>query len=304
MFVITILILINEDESISILHGLLEKIDFSDILFISILKHIIRTFLYGSNMAIRFTQTQHGQIEQVVRVVGRSASQAVYSDQTQIGEKDQEEIRSAYLEIIEHRNWRGMIIEIAKRLQREVIPHAIPDHDFAVLMHVTPSAKHPDVREKTIEVSDQVVTIGRKYGNNLEISTHNIELSRLHCVIFALMDKLVVIDPGSLMGIKTIERSSDARKINSLPDDRHVLVFNKNESFVLELAGLRITISPKTCIICMERMRGVRFNCGHCICCADCSRYIIASDKRCPLCKKNIERVKTSRPVSTYVTYG
>lgn len=50
--------------------------------------------------------------------------------------------------------------------------------------------------------------------------------------------------------------------------------------------------SDDACIVCMERLIRVEFNCGHAQTCATCSLDVIRSNHLCPMCRADINLVK------------
>jgi hypothetical protein len=146
---------------------------------------------------------------------------------------------------------------------------------------------------KLMSFNKRMILIGRMPGCDIELYQYGGLVSRLHAIIFFApeIDKIIVIDVGSLTGIKTFKRSTKNNLESSLPNNRKVLVFEYNESFILDFNNLaKVIINPKECIICMEKPRNCLFNCKHYSVCYKCSKKI----KECPICRKVITRVKRS----------
>ena len=103
----------------------------------------------------------------------------------------------------------------------------------------------------------------------------------LQCLIyfFPSKGKIVVVDLGSLMGVKTKYRSTDEPCVNSLPEARNILIFDREETVILELCSKQISINPKECLICMDAPRELKFQCGHHVVCSKCYDSIVI----CPL---------------------
>lgn len=130
----------------------------------------------------------------------------------------------------------------------------------------------------------RLILFGRKHGCDILIQHTNQFISRLHAMIFIIpeINKIVIVDPGSISGIVTLLRSSDNQLINSLPKSRAVLVFDITEMFVIKLGNIQLGFNLKDCIICMDKPRECTFQCGHHIVCNDCRVKL----NKCPLCKK------------------
>jgi hypothetical protein len=110
--------------------------------------------------------------------------------------------------------------------------------------------------------------------------------SRCHVMITQINDELIIIDPGSLVGICTLKRNSGAPLEHSLPKARKVLKFANNERFVLDLksafVGFNLDVGETTeCIVCMTLPAVERLRCGHCVACTDCLNQL----STCPVCR-------------------
>jgi hypothetical protein len=60
-------------------------------------------------------------------------------------------------------------------------------------------------------------------------------ISSLHAILLFFEDKTMVIDIGSLLGTKTLKRSSYEKHYSSEVLSRRVLIFEKNERFTLDM---------------------------------------------------------------------
>jgi len=129
------------------------------------------------------------------------------------------------------------------------------------------------------------ILIGRYCGCDLYIDSVSC-VSRLHVMIFPIpqINKYLVVDVGSLMGIKTLQRSTSNIKVDSLPNQRRVLIFDLDEVAELELGVVKICVNPRECGICFEKPRECTLNCGHYVVCNTCRPLISI----CPLCRANI----------------
>lgn len=125
------------------------------------------------------------------------------------------------------------------------------------------------------------------------IETGN-QTSRCHALVTKVNDsELLVIDPGSLTGIRTIKRSGGIPE-HSLPSARKALKFGGNERFVLRLGVAVVGFnldrtdgaesSESECIVCMVNPAIDRLQCGHCVVCASCRARLAT----CPMCRATI----------------
>eukprot|EP00697_Spironema_sp_BW2_P007828 gnl/Spiro4/22225_TR10941_c0_g1_i1.p2 gnl/Spiro4/22225_TR10941_c0_g1~~gnl/Spiro4/22225_TR10941_c0_g1_i1.p2 ORF type:complete len:324 (-),score=44.12 gnl/Spiro4/22225_TR10941_c0_g1_i1:97-1038(-) len=97
-------------------------------------------------------------------------------------------------------------------------------------------------------------TIGRDPTCTLSILSEDV--SRLHAVVFCYPCKyvvnhtnpsrgvLVVVDVGSLHGIRTLRRSGRLPPQHSTPDNRNVLMFEWGETFQLLFGNQRVRFAP------------------------------------------------------------
>jgi hypothetical protein len=118
--------------------------------------------------------------------------------------------------------------------------------------------------------------------------------SRCHAMITKVADELIVVDPGSLSGIRTRKRSEFPHMVHSLPWTRNVLKFGHQERFVLSLDGILVGfnldlnlpgLEATECTVCMmapaiERLQ----RCGHCVACSSCLDQLTL----CPICRNRI----------------
>ena len=143
----------------------------------------------------------------------------------------------------------------------------------------------------TFEGSNELILFGRKSGCEISTSSKNCEISRLHLLIFILyeINKIVMVDPGSFHGIKTLKRSKEYPLVNRLPGNRQLLVFDMDEIVELEIKEQKILLNPKECLICFEKARDFTFGCGHYVACEDCIKKL----QDCPLCRKSINVEET-----------
>ena len=126
------------------------------------------------------------------------------------------------------------------------------------------------------------------YGNLHELNKNH-SCSRLQVIAFITTTNVIVVDPGSFLGIRTTKRSSCEELINSKPGQRRGLQFGRNESFELNMVE-SVTFSPKICIICASRPRMVLSKCGHYLMCNICYDKVRREFVVCPFCKKEMDR--------------
>jgi len=155
-----------------------------------------------------------------------------------------------------------------------------------------------------------VVTIGRAYGNSIVIeeASRVITTSRVNVLIFAVENRLAVVDPGCLTGIRTLARSGkffNGESIpceDSLPEKRKNLYFQKDETFILGLGSPRnfdytkIVVGPKMCCICFDKPRVFIGKCGHFTMCSDCANIIT----ECPICRVDLYGEIDAAHINTY----
>lgn len=121
-------------------------------------------------------------------------------------------------------------------------------------------------------------------GIMLNVSAQNYS----RCCLFVLSspNELMVIDPGSIGGIRVVSRSSGLPCEHSLPDDRKVLKFRIDETVCLRLGygSIMVQLNAKPCVVCLDLRRDVRLPCGHAVLCHACARHLRRSGQPCPVC--------------------
>lgn len=112
-------------------------------------------------------------------------------------------------------------------------------------------------------------------------------VSRLMCLVYLPQKqgppeqrKFVVVDLGSLGGIKTIIRSRpDMPCESSLPGARRMLTFDADETFRLQHGNVTLTFNP--CWKCEKNPKTVKTACGHTSVCNSC----LATNNHCDTCE-------------------
>jgi hypothetical protein len=133
----------------------------------------------------------------------------------------------------------------------------------------------------------KVIFVGRMGGCDVGFKNmYTSDTSRVNAVIFPCpkKGKIFVVDVGSHFGIKTELRESKEPKLNSIREDRNILVFDWNEKVVLRMGTEQVGLFIRDCVCCMERPRGITFRCGHNCCCVQCADEL----NNCPLCRERL----------------
>ncbi len=152
-------------------------------------------------------------------------------------------------------------------------------------------------------ITQQIITVGRYNKNDIIVKRQT--ASRLHNIIFILDNKVIIVDLASLLGTKTIARSSGKMLEHSEPKNRKVLEFDWGESVILELGGeTNIVLFPKICVVCMVGPRTIKLNCGHYILCLKCYRMKNLYQNKCPQCRGKIESQFVEKDVYALDTFG
>lgn len=139
-----------------------------------------------------------------------------------------------------------------------------------------------------VKASGPVISIGKLPNNT--ISLHDDTVSRLHALILVFENHLVVVDSWSLNGTKCTHREDKSKLCEgSFCNHRTILNFGKNESFQI-MVGLNyscVSFFPKECVVCLDKARQIRHNCGHGVICKECYLKLERNMKEviCPICR-------------------
>jgi hypothetical protein len=209
------------------------------------------------------------RLSAITSAVTQSAAMPQYTS-TPLSQVEAEELRQEYLTIMQTGDhWLEHI--------SEVLPSCVGNTVNVTLHGVTRALPYP-------------FYIGRQAPPPLKPS-HMAHLpitlygSRCHVLCTMVDDKIILVDPGSLVGIKTVKRSLDIPAENSLPTQRQTLQFSKNEKFVLDIDGIKVgfnlDLGANECTVCMDAYCIERLGCGHCVACPSCLDRLHI----CPVCR-------------------
>lgn len=226
---------------------------------------------------------------ETLSLYSRYGSSSLNADEL-LDPEESEQLRDDYLERIESRDAPARLRELV-----DVVDAA--------------SQRSVEAREVSIKVgrafhrlsTRSSFTIGRKSWCDVPLPSKQ-GVSRCHAIVSLYDDALVVYDPGSFIGTRTLERSNDGDELlDSMPGARRALSFGRDETVVLEMGMVRVTLNPRVCIVCEEQPREVVFEpCRHftmCSVCADCCSV-------CPLCRAPRDNTTTVDRVSTFANVG
>jgi len=207
--------------------------------------------------------------------------------------------RDQYEQLIIRNNWKNVLTKTASLLAEKYKNELSTQNNSN--NNKTQFSIGYDKKIKTI-TNSQVLTVGRYKENDIIVS--NPSASRLHIIIFLIYPKIIVVDLASLVGTKTVARSSDKLLEHVEPKSRKVLEFDWDEHVILEL-GIEniITFFPKECIVCQEGPRTIKLSCGHYILCVECYKLKDKYQNMCPLCKSIIDSQFVEEDVYQNNTY-
>lgn len=271
------------------MHDNSKKLKMSFIDELTINKYII-LFIVMENQLSMSVQT-------LSSIISSMTTTSMLTNNTTQSRETTEAIRGAYEKIIILDNWKDKFEKIADGIINNIIKDMAKTHattefvKFDTVITIACSAQLYD-----FDLGKKCITIGTNKNCDIEL-LGNLGCSRLHTMLFPLpqLGIFVLIDLGSATGIKTRKRSSQKQLINSLPNQRNVLIFDWNEIVVLDLGNQIIAINPKTCVICFEKPRNKQFGCGHYSTCNVCSAII----NFCPICLKPKKEMQETYAIQT-----
>jgi hypothetical protein len=219
-----------------------------------------------------------------------------------------DELSSSFSVPLEYNQMRNIRNEFYLRIIREIdakellfkkVEHIIVGLEKSgMLKRYEPSEQDPVYVYKDnaniAKITQSIVTIGTFNWNNI-IEDKNLGVSRVHAIIMLMQDKygkiaMIIIDAWSMQG--TYILSKDGLVIESTVGNDRKVLFSVIENYtIIEFSKSRYIFSTnnaRTCIICMENNRDIRYDCGHGVVCKDCSIGL----NECPICRKSINLLK------------
>lgn len=244
------------------------------------------------------------------KMISQSIAQSVYNvtkhenSSKQISSKEISSLRQQYVDVFNHQqnefvsepNWWIEVFRKTGDDLLELIKKDLPQNnnnvsgEFSIKCGCDQPYKFTDRK---------VILMGRRTGCDVQFPSIRIDTSRLHAIVYLLpeINKIAVVDVGSLSGIQTVERSSGKECERSEPDSRRVLMFEWNEYAKFEFGSLEVAFNLKECVICMDNLREIKFGCGHYAACKECADKL----QECPICRQVIVSKKPEFHYKTHV---
>lgn len=201
---------------------------------------------------------------------------------------------SFYLNIVHRDNAKDLLLNKIKY----VVSGLEADGD---LKPYNPSEQQPIYVFKNSEIiatiTNSIATIGNLSWNTIVGSSH-IGVSRIHAVIVFMKNTndeivMIVIDAWSMFGTALLDNKGNEIEVSS-GNSRKVLIAEIEDCASITFANDKYTFSTnagKTCVVCLERMREVRYECGHGVVCVECNKGI----NTCPICRVDIDKTKNKQ---------
>jgi hypothetical protein len=214
------------------------------------------------------------------------------ADFTTQTEEESEELRVAYLAVIETPTWKQQIEDAAKLIAENLIKDF--DQQDVTDKRIT-VAYNGELHEFDTDVT-KFILIGIKSDCDIKLMGG----SRVHAIVmpFPQLGIYLVIDMGGAFGFDNIKRSTDNPCVSSHPGQRNICVFDWNEISIFDFKHNKIAINPKECLICFEKARDIVFSCNHHATCSMCAHKINV----CPICRKNITHRENKFALATMQT--
>lgn len=196
--------------------------------------------------------------------------------------QDAECIRQEYLKIIEKFDWN-----IQMKQKSEILCNELKTSGWSFDIKISePILIYVD--GNLIELNNSINLIGRH--PKCDILLKDIIISRLHAVIIMANDpnnipRIIVIDFWSLYGTTIMSPNNPTKTTNN--KKRSLLILDSVPGASIHIDKYKIRFHVRECIICYERPRECRFQCGHSIACSQCATHIT----RCPLCRSDIRQI-------------
>ena len=197
------------------------------------------------------------------------------------------DIRDDYIKHIEEPNWKEYFMLVSNIISSS-LPNLGKPYSIDVFVQY---------QKKIHLLKGPIIVIGRKSNSDVKLDSNNDQFSRISAIIMFFQKKTVVIDVGSLYGIKTLTRTDNTKELeHSVSDIRKPIIFDSSESFTLKFGSDDLDrelstclIKPKLCGSCLTNVANVKYaTCGHSITCFKCSKNLLC----CPLCRKLLTRIK------------
>jgi len=156
------------------------------------------------------------------------------------------------------------------------------------------------------KITTPIATIGF-YDWNTIVSHPGSCTSRVHAILVFVKNKnndliMMIIDGWSLYGTYIVDKN-DRIVDSSKNSERKILlpIINCTKVYFASDSYTFLFSLGKTCIICMDNDRNIRFKCGHGVTCSTCS----VSIKNCPICREDIsnENLEVSQCFETYAQH-
>lgn len=150
-------------------------------------------------------------------------------------------LRERYLEWISSVSTKDSFVSLANKVRSLMNKDVKSDDKIEKGIYVRDISSKEDPKY----FHSNCVVVGRFECCDLKIDKSEFTVSRVHAIIIFLKDKTIVVDIGSLNGIRTISRTTKKECLHSLHDSRKVLEFEKDEEFTLELGKVKFEFVQK-----------------------------------------------------------
>jgi Zinc finger, C3HC4 type (RING finger) len=209
-------------------------------------------------------------------------------------EEESEQLRAAYLKIIDTPTWKQQIEDAATLISENLVT----DFEQCEVVEKRITVAYNGKLHEFNTDNTKFILIGIKRDCDIKLLTG----SRLHAIVmpFPQLGIYLVIDMGGCVGFDTIKRSTGKELINSHPNQRNICIFDWNEISIFNFWHNKIAINPKECLICFENPRSKVFGCGHYATCDVCMHKI----NTCPICRVPIIHVESKYALATMQTQG
>ena len=207
-------------------------------------------------------------------------------------EEESEELRIAYLAVIDTETWKKQIEDAAEQIAQNLIK----DFQQHEIVNKTITVAYNGKLYEFNTDNSNFILIGIKHDCDVRL----LHGSRVHAIImpFPQLGIYLVIDMGGCVGFDTIKRSSKKPCVSSHPNQRNICIFDWEEISIFDFGHNKIAINPKECLICLENPRSKIFGCGHYVVCDTCMH----GTKTCPICRKPVSHVENKYALQTMQT--